>query len=51
MTWTKKRNVREKNDLKKEVEKRRGRGWKRRAVVEVRGGEEGLGRLLLLCLM
>lgn len=39
MMWTKKKNVREENDLKKEVEKGGG------------GDEGGLGRLLLLCLM
>lgn len=38
VTWTKKRNVREENDLKKEVEKRRGRGWR---VVVVERGEGG----------
>lgn len=37
--WTKKKNVREENDLKKEVEKGGD------------GDEGGLGRLLLLCLM
>lgn len=42
MTWTKKRNVREENDLKKEVEKRRGRGWRRVVVVERgEGGWDG----------